>query len=349
MFYSRFLQSVELWPDAVAVENSAPACCRQPEPVEHLARPAVPRVHGTATPTASFGNVPSRLAHGCSAPGSSRGARCAVLANNSPDWVAVYLGIVAAGHTAVPLDTAFNGEQVEKLLRDCGASLIFADAKHLPIAQHAGIGHQLKVALIDEPSVPRQPELPGLGEMYLAGADGFTPSSKPEDVACILYTSGTTSDPKGVMLTHANLRGEMDWSLLRTLRLHGRNPWRAAALPRAGADGKPHAAAGLRAVPAPESLNTTELLRALSERNITLFCCVPQFFYLIHERVFQEARKRGTIAWNAFRTMMALSRAGRSVGLNPGKIFFQNWPHPARAPEMRYLSPAVPASTGDRA
>ena len=44
--------------------------------------------------------------------GLQPGARCAILASNSPDWVAVYLGIVAAGHTAVPLDTAFNCEQV---------------------------------------------------------------------------------------------------------------------------------------------------------------------------------------------------------------------------------------------
>ena len=42
-----------------------------------------------------------------------------------------------------------------------------------------------------------------------------------------------------------------------------------------------------------ETLNTTELLRALTERNITAFAVVPQFFYLIHERVMQEIAKRG--------------------------------------------------------
>ena len=42
-----------------------------------------------------------------------------------------------------------------------------------------------------------------------------------------------------------------------------------------------------------ETLNTTELLRALTERNITAFAVVPQFFYLIHERVTQEIGKRG--------------------------------------------------------
>ena len=48
-----------------------------------------------------------------------------------------------------------------------------------------------------------------------------------------------------------------------------------------------------------ETLNTTELLRALQERDITAFCVVPQFFYLIHEKIFKEINKRGkfTIGW----------------------------------------------------
>jgi long-chain acyl-CoA synthetase len=335
MFYSRFLQSVELWPDAVAVEiqrqpvvsgqTPGAACCSEDSRDSYTYRQLRQRAESVGAWLQRSGLQP--------------GARCAILANNSPDWVAVYLGIVAAGHTAVPLDTAFNCEQVEKLLHDCGASLIFADAKHLPIARHANTSQQLKVALIDGPDVPPQPELPGLREMYQAGAGGFTPSSaRPDDVACILYTSGTTSDPKGVMLSHANLRGEME-SVFRFVRFDYTDAI-LGVLPLF------HALAQMANLMIPlacgarvvflEALNTTELLRALTERNITLFCCVPQFFYLIHERVFQEARKRGTIVWTAFRMMLALSRIGRTIGLNPGKIFFKQV-HTLLGPKMRYL------------
>jgi long-chain acyl-CoA synthetase len=44
-----------------------------------------------------------------------------------------------------------------------------------------------------------------------------------------------------------------------------------------------------------ETLNTTELLRALNDRNITAFAVVPQFYNLIHDRIFQEIEKRGTV------------------------------------------------------
>jgi len=44
-----------------------------------------------------------------------------------------------------------------------------------------------------------------------------------------------------------------------------------------------------------ETLNTTELLRALQHARITVFAVVPQFFYLIHERIFKEVGKRGKL------------------------------------------------------
>ena len=52
-----------------------------------------------------------------------------------------------------------------------------------------------------------------------------------------------------------------------------------------------------------ETLNTTELLRALQERDITVFAVVPQFFYLIHEKIFKEVAKRGKIAQTLLRGM----------------------------------------------
>src|SRR5439155_6147787 len=50
-----------------------------------------------------------------------------------------------------------------------------------------------------------------------------------------------------------------------------------------------------------ETLNTTELLRALQERDITAFAVVPQFFYLIHERIFKEVSQRGKVARSVLR------------------------------------------------
>ena len=85
-----------------------------------------------------------------------------------------------------------------------------------------------------------------------------------------------------------------------------------------------------------ETLNTTELLRALAEREITAFAVVPQFFYLIHERIFKEVSQRGRFASRPVRTMMAITRFSRRFGWNPGPIFFPKI-HNTFGRKMRYL------------
>ena len=162
--------------------------------------------------------------------------------------------------------------------------------------------------------------------------------AKSEDTICILYTSGTTSDPKGVMLTHGNLLAEMegalgvldvshDDALLGVLPLfHSLAQMANLLVPLA---------IGARVVYL-DSLNTSELLRALRERKITVFCCVPQFFYLIHERVQKQVKEKGALARTVFRWMMGISRVARRVGLNPGKIFFRKV-HSLLGDQMRYL------------
>src|SRR5437016_4544498 len=74
------------------------------------------------------------------------GSRLAILADNHPRWVAAYLGIIAAGCTAVPLDTAFHADQIAKLLKDSGSELLFCDLKHVGIAQQAVA--ELKVDIV---------------------------------------------------------------------------------------------------------------------------------------------------------------------------------------------------------
>src|SRR5204862_3206327 len=68
------------------------------------------------------------------------GERIAILADNHPRWVAAYLGIIAAGGTAVPLDTAYHADQVAKLLQDSGTSLLVCDLIHLLTATEAVSG-----------------------------------------------------------------------------------------------------------------------------------------------------------------------------------------------------------------
>src|SRR5438034_4632343 len=79
--------------------------------------------------------------------GMPPGERIAILADNHPRWVAAYLGIIAAGGTTVPLDTAYHADQVAKLLKDSGALLLVCDSKHLAVASEATAGLEVEIVL----------------------------------------------------------------------------------------------------------------------------------------------------------------------------------------------------------
>jgi long-chain acyl-CoA synthetase len=322
-FYDRFVECSERWPNNVALE------LQRNDGVESCTYAELRRMAESVGRWITENKI-------------ARGSRLAVLADNHPRWVACYLGIIASGCAVVPLDTALHDDQVTKLLKDSGTSAIFCDVKHVLVAQSAAAELKLGMILMD----PHHMTTPGpdrwmatLPSIFESGPGNFKASpAKDDDLASLLYTSGTTADPKGVMLTHANFLGEVEavfnWvdlgpsdALLGVLPLfHVLAQMANLLLPLVK---------GSRVVYL-ETLNTTELLRALTQRNITAFAVVPQFFYLIHERVLQEIGKRGAVTQRVFAGMVAVNRALRKVGINAGRIFFRKI-HDTLGPKMRYL------------
>lgn len=324
-FYDRFLECAQRWPNNVALELQRH---------DHLESCTYGELHIWAE------SVGHWITENKIAPGS----RLAILADNHPRWVAAYLGIIASGCAAVPLDTNLHDDQIVKLLKDSGTTAVFVDVKHVPVTRRAVAELKVGLILTDPDRVTAQVEndrfLAQLPDIFKAGSGSFRPApSKNEDLASLLYTSGTTADPKGVMLTHGNFLGEVD-AVFNWVNI-GPNDALLGVLPLF------HVLALMANLLLPlvkgsrvvylETLNTTELLKALQERNITAFAVVPQFYYLIHERIFQEIKKRGPAVQKIFAAMMRLNRTLRRVGINAGKVFFGKIHH-TLGPKMRYLA-----------
>ena len=323
-FYDRFVECAERWPDNVALEIQRH---------DHLESCTYAELHRMAE---SVGRWITET-------GFAHGSRLAIVADNHPRWVAAYLGIVAAGCVVVPLDTALHADQLTKLLKDSGTSALFCDARHAPAAREAVASLGIGLVLMDPDRMTDhstdQQWLANLPAIFDGGPGKFQPApAAPDDLASLLYTSGTTADPKGVMLTHANFLAEVEavfnWvdlgptdALLGVLPMfHVLAQMANLLLPLVK---------GSRVVYL-ETLNTTELLRALRERNITGFAVVPQFFYLIHERIFQEVAKRGALTRRVFQGLVGLNRALRKVGINAGPRLFKKV-HDTLGEKMRYL------------
>ena len=271
--------------------------------------------------------------------GVSAGDRCAILANNDAHWCAAQLGIFLLGAVAVPLDTAYKPRQVATVLQDSGARILFTSSQYLASAREAvaDCRQAIEIFLLHE----SRDGFDGLKEIHESGPASALPPcpATPSDAAVMLYTSGTTSDPKGVVLVHSNLTTEVEVAAA-AISLDERDCI-LGVLPLF------HSLAQVANLLLPlgigasvvflETLNTTELLRALSERGITAFCCVPQFFYLIHQRINKQLSESGWLKRTVFRLLLRFSGALRdSAGINLGPWLFRRV-HKVIGLRMRYL------------
>jgi long-chain acyl-CoA synthetase len=210
---------VRLFLDAVERFGDAPAFRFFPGPgpdtVDVSYREALARARAAARGLAALGIEP--------------GDRVALLSENRPEWALADYACLLSGVVDVPVYSTLIAEQVAYVLADSGARLVFAStAEEVTKAQEAarGAGRDVRIVAFDAEAAGDEGVI-SWDELLARGraADAVEPPEAfaarareipPDALATILYTSGTTGDPKGVMLTHDNLHSNV-WAASHVL------------------------------------------------------------------------------------------------------------------------------------
>lgn len=142
-----------------------------------------------------------KVAAGLAAAGISKGDRVALMMPNTPYFVFSYFGILRAGGVVVPLNTMLTEVEVSRILDDSGAKAVLVAPPCVEVASRAA------ASCTPAPKVFSSDDWGSL-----AGTGRPVPEVEvsDEDVAVLAYTSGTTGEPKGAMLTHRNLYSNLE-------------------------------------------------------------------------------------------------------------------------------------------
>jgi len=269
------------------------------------------------------------------------GDRVALIAENHPSWEVAYLGTLYHGAVCVPLDPHGEIETLTNFLENSEAKVAFLSPdmteKFSQIEERLGRKVPAVVWRMDE-NPNSKFRIPNSNNGFQRFEDWAAtdfpesfakeiPKADGDDMALLMYTSGTTGTPKGVPLTHGNIAAELDGinevlklsdkvSILSLLPLFHAylqivNIWVAATY-------------GCK-VGYLKELTPDELGKAMREFKPTMLTTVPRLWYLFHKKIFDAVKAKPKAVQTLFKAMMTTNGFLRkSFNLNlGGKLFGQ--------------------------
>jgi long-chain acyl-CoA synthetase len=291
----------------------------------------------TVRTSEALGQGSLAFARGLRQKGIGRAEPIALWAPNSPDWIVVALGVMAAGGVLVPIDDLSDDVQVEAALDCSGARSMFTSSRHLVASGQLLLAKGVAATLVDTSADCDGGEAGWLAVRSDTSQDLPTPGA--EDPAVLAWTSGTTGSPKGFFLSYRNIGSNVaalcqlgilgrDDRVLLPLPLHHAYPFVVGMLTPLTI-GAP--------IILPADATGPSIMQALRSGDITTIVGVPRLYEAILAAIKARVASRGPVLRWAWRLLMQLAVAvQRYTGLRPGSIWFA----PIRrsiAPRLNYL------------
>ena len=248
------------------------------------------------------------------------GARVALQSDNRPEWGLAYLAVLATGAVVVPLDAQLKDLEVGEILAFAEATHAVCDARHLPVLHSARLARRPGLRFV---SLDPEAGLPhwDLAQREYAAAPARSPAASANDLAVLIFTSGTTGQAKGVMLSHANLLANVE-SVARALEF-GPSDRFLSILPLHHTF---EATAGLlcplrvgASVCSARGLASRELREDMASSGATLFIGVPLLYEKLMTAILKGIDEAPLVSRLVARTLLGTTRlVRRTTGLRLG-------------------------------
>jgi len=218
----------------------------------------------------------------------------ALILENRPEWAIIYLGVMYAGLTCVPLDPQLNPQEIQNLILDSGAKILFCSQDiFINKIKQTQSDHLIKIVVLGAKDEPEKNLVRFSAIEHISSQGVIFPEVLPEDIASLIYTSGTTGQPKGVLLSHANLcsnfRGiqkvnivQSQDNFLSILPLYHTYSFMITLIVPLFI--------GARVTYCPLGFRPSDLVQMIKEAKITILVGVPQLFSLLYTGIFEKIK-----------------------------------------------------------
>ncbi|MFA5127357.1 MAG: long-chain fatty acid--CoA ligase [Patescibacteria group bacterium] len=240
--------------------------------------------------------------------GFRAGDKVAIMLPNSPEWIISDLAAATLGLVAVPIHTTFSGDYLANVVKHAEASLLIIDQASLD--NYQGQVKSLSV---------KQVIVVGKSEQYLVWPEKYGPADRLEilspvsakDVHTIVYTSGTTGDPKGVMLTQENLVANAEAALRRIPLLPADRFFSFLPLSHAFERMAGYYAPIFSGCSIYFAQSTKTMVADIRLARPTILPSVPRIFERIYDKIFDNIRSSSSLKQKLFYQAIDLARASR--------------------------------------
>jgi long-chain acyl-CoA synthetase len=256
--------------------------------------------------------------------GVTLGDKVLLVSENRPEWGIAYFAILKAGASAVPVDANASGDEILNLSRSARVKLALIADRSLERLErdHGFTPRDLDVERVSFADLLEHE--PRVSPFALVARP------KADDLASLIFTSGTTGRPKGVMLSHRNFSSLLSKlgsvfdidrhdMLLSVLPLHHTLEFTAGLLMPLMRGGQ---------VSYLDEVNAESLTAAFDERGVTGMVGVPALWQLLHRRITRPFAERGPLTLRAFEAVVDVARGLRDklpqsfAWLNLGRLVF---------------------------
>ena len=244
----------------------------------------------------------------------------ACIGHNSYKWILVYMTAIMSNNVFIPIDKDLPQEDIINVASHSEADIVFCDAKYEEFLKKADFKKSVEIVSLDDEEKGLQSLINSGKEAVSEGDTSYLEMelNAPEDMKMILYTSGTTGNPKGVMLSEKNMLA----CVCAGLEIADVSGIALSVLPYHHS----YELVGglLMAVHEGSTVCINKSLKSVTKSLLlfkpTYMMIVPAFAELFYERIWANIRKKGKE--KGFKLLLALSKALMKMGIDKRRQFF---------------------------